>query len=231
MYSVKLKTRYNVAKDAIAFEFEKPIGFEFIPGQFTRISQGENTKTFSIASAPYEEILLFAMRKGSSDFKKSLANLQTGSKVAISKAMGRFLLHEDETIPAVFLVGGIGITPVRSILRSSSYRELKHKFYLFYSNKKPEGAPFLQEMQKIEGLDYKFIGTITDLENSKQELRGERGYINSAMIKKYIKDVKLPIYYIVGPPTFVRDTIVVLEDLGVDKTKIKQEMFGGYNKS
>lgn len=221
MHQVKLRSKRSVAEDTIAFEFEKPRGFQFIPGQFARITQGENTKTFSIASAPYEEILLFAMREGSSDFKKSLVNLQTGSKVTISNAMGKFFLHQDKTIPAVFLVGGVGITPVRSILRDSVYRKLKHKFYLFYSNKKLESAPFLQEMQNIENLNYQFISTFTDIE----------GYINSAKIKEHIEDTNLPIYYVVGPPKFVQSVVNLLEDLGIDKSKIKKEVFGGYNKS
>ncbi len=109
-----------------------------------------NTRSFSIASAPFEEDLVFATRMRDTAFKRILKSLRLGSEVRISGAFGSFTLHTDASRPAVFLVGGIGITPFRSIILDATRSKLAHKMYLLYSNRRPEDAAFLDELQRIE---------------------------------------------------------------------------------
>src|SRR5690242_20796310 len=115
--------RLEVAEATTAFYFEKPPGFEFKPGQSTDLtlvdppetdSEG-NVRTFSIASAPFEDHLMFATRMRDTAFKRSLKTVPLGTLVKMEPAMGSFTLHKNSAKPAVLLTGGIGITPFFSI--------------------------------------------------------------------------------------------------------------------
>jgi ferredoxin-NADP reductase len=125
----------------MAFQFEKPMGFDFKTGQSVDLtlmnppetdSEG-NTRTFSIASAPFENQLVFATRMRDTAFKRSLRNIALGTAVKIDSAMGSFTLHKNAAKPAVLLAGGIGITPFFSIVRQADHDHAPHKLHLFCS--------------------------------------------------------------------------------------------------
>ena len=150
-YRSKLLSRVEIAEGTMAFHFEKPSQFDYRPGQSADVtlssppetdSEG-NVRTFSIASSPFENHLIFATRMRDTAFKRSLKKVPLGTQVMIGSAMGSFTLHKNSARPAVFLAGGIGITPFISIVRQADHDRLPHKLYLFYSNRRPEDAPFL----------------------------------------------------------------------------------------
>ncbi len=123
-FKAKLRSRQELAERTMAFRFEKPPGWSFEAGQFidlTLIDPPEsdaegNTRSFTIASAPEEEGIMVATRMRDSAFKRMLERAPTGTEVRIEGPFGRLTLHKDASRPAVFLAGGIGITPFRSIL-------------------------------------------------------------------------------------------------------------------
>jgi ferredoxin-NADP reductase len=127
IYKTILRRKEEVADGTIAFHFEKPGGFTFKAGQFgdfTLINPVEtdaegNTRGFSLASAPYEADLMFATRMRDSAFKRVLKTMAAGTEVSLDAPYGSFTLHNNWRIPAVFLTGGIGVTPVRSIVLQS----------------------------------------------------------------------------------------------------------------
>src|SRR5438876_11912968 len=148
-YGSKLLSRVEVAAGTMAFHLEKPLQFDFKPGQSADItlsnppetdSEG-NTRTFSIASSPFENQLGFATRMRDTAFKRTLKKVALGTDVKIGALMGSFTLHKNSAKPAVFLAGGIGITPFVSIVRQADHDRLPHKLHLFYSNRRPEDAP------------------------------------------------------------------------------------------
>jgi ferredoxin-NADP reductase len=127
------------------------------------------------------------------------------TEVKLEGPFGDLKLHTDVKRTAVFLAGGIGITPFHSILLDAARRKLPHRIFLFYSNRRPEDAAFLDELQALEKQDanYTFVGTMTEMEKSKHSWQGERGLINKEMLAKYLKGAASPIYYIAGPPAMV----------------------------
>jgi ferredoxin-NADP reductase len=143
---------------------------------------------------------------------------------------GSFTLHNNASIPGVFLTGGIGVTPVRSIVRQAAHDKLPHKLFLFYSNSRPEDAAFLDELAEVqeENPNYAFIGTMTRMEKSSRAWHGEAGYITQAMLLKYIGDLALPIYYIAGPQAMVQSMREILNKAGVNDDNIRTEEFTGY---
>jgi len=222
----------------MAFHFEKPEGFVYKAGQFadyTLIDPAEtdaegNIRGFSLASAPYENFLMFASRMRDTAFKRVLKRMELGTELTLNGPYGSFTLHNDASIPAVFLTGGIGVTPARSIMLQSAHDKLPHKIFLFYSNNRPEDAPFLDELAEVqkENPNYTFVATMTKMEKSQRPWHGETGHIDERMLAKYIGDLTSPIYYIVGPPAMVDALENVLNATGVNTDNIRTEEFTGY---
>ncbi|RJQ31533.1 FAD-dependent oxidoreductase [Candidatus Parcubacteria bacterium] len=238
MTETKLIKKEEVAENTMAFYFAKPASFEFVPGQhitLTLINPPEtddegNSRYFSIITAPHEEHLGIATRIRDTALKRSLKNLPAGSRVKIDGPYGQFNLQKNSGRPAVFLIGGIGITPVFSILKHAAKEKLPHKIFLFYSNRRPEDAPFLRELQNLEkeNPNFKLIATMTQVERSPKTWSGETGYVTKEMIRKYIPDLNSPIFYMSGPPQMVKAMRELLEKGGVDETRMKFEEFAGY---
>lgn len=238
IYKVKLKSKQEIADGTMAFHFEKPDGFAFKAGQFadcTLINPAEtdaegNTRAFSFANAPYENDLILATRMRDTAFKRTLKMMAPGTELTLDAPHGSFTLHNKVSVPAVFLTGGIGVTPVRSIVLQAIHDHAAHRILVFYSNRKPEDAAFLDELMKNHGANpnYTFVGTMTQMEKSNHKWQGETGVISKAMLQKYIDDLTLPIYYIDGPPAMVNAMRQILSEAGVDDDNIRTEEFSGY---
>ena len=237
-FLAKLKGREEVAERTMAFRFEKPNTFKFIPGQFIDITllnppetdlEG-NTRGFSIASAPDEDFIMVATRLRDTAFKRVLRSVPLGTEVQIEGPFGNLKLHNDKSRAAVVLTGGIGITPFRSILLHAAKKKLPHRILLFYANRRPEDAAFLDELQKLEkeNPNYKLIACMAEMEKSQRSWSGERGLINPALLEKYLKELQSPVYYITGPPAMVKAMHTMLSDAGVDDDNIRIEEFAGY---
>lgn len=234
---LKLLGRETVAENTLAFRLEKP-AWSYKPGQsvdMTLIDPSEtdaegNTRSFSIASDPAEDHLLFATRLRGSAFKRTLAQLPVGSALKVEGPFGTFTLHNNASRAAVFLAGGIGITPFRGMVARAAREKLGHRIYLFYSNYRPEDAPFLDELKSFEtqNPNFKLIATMTAMERSKKPWTGERGIIDQAMFKRHLQDAASPIYYTAGPPSMVAAMHSLLNQSGVDDDDIRAEEFPGY---
>ncbi len=237
-YASRLLTRVEVAEGTIAFHFEKPTGFDFKPGQSADLTLPNppetdaegNVRTFSIASAPFEDQLMFATRMRDTAFKRSLKKMPLGTVVKMDSAMGSFTLHKNSAKPAVFLAGGIGVTPFSSIVRQADHDRAPHKLYLFYSNRRPEDAPFVEVLQNLEKTNpqFRFIATMTEMRRSKKTWNGETGRIDQEMLSKYLNELRGPIYYVAGPPALVSGMRKMLVASGVDEDDIRSDEFSGY---
>ena len=238
MRNIRLKGKSEVAEGTMAFYFERPTGFQFKAGQFadfTLVNPPEtdeegNTRSFSIASAPYEDDLMIATRMRDTAFKRILKTLAAGSEIQLEGPFGGLTLHEDAKRPAVFLTGGIGVTPFRSIALQTTHERSPHLLWMFYSNRRPEDAAFLDELTKLqtEKSNFKLVSTMTNVAESRKHWNGETGYIDKQMLSKYINELSGPIYYIAGPPAMVDGMTKLLSDAGVKATDIRSEEFFGY---
>lgn len=237
-YQSRLKSREEVAEGTMAFHLEKPTDFQFRPGQYVDVtlintpetdSQGV-VRTFSIASAPYENELLVATRMRNSAFKRVLATLPLSTELKLEGPMGSFTLHKNPTKPAVFLAGGIGITPFLSMLRQAAKEKLSRLLYLFYSNRHPEDAAFLKHLEDLakSNANFIFVPSMSEMEKSTLDWQGERGIINREMLVKHFCDLQGPLYYVAGPPAMVAAMRLMLSTAGVDEDDIRTEEFAGY---
>lgn len=237
-YIISLKQRVELAHHTIGFVFDKPKNFAFIAGQFGGfvLTHNEEKQTknklrsFTLANPPYADELMFATRLRDSVYKNALMHMPLGTEVKLNAAFGSFTLHQDVTIPAVFITGGIGVAPARSIALQAAKEKQPQPIYLFYSNRRPEDAPFLQELAALEQSNpyYRFIPTLTQTDSSQLSWSGETGYISKVMLAQHIPDLTLPMYYICGPASMVTAMRRMLRDAGVDEVKIFTEEFPGY---
>jgi len=233
---IKLKKKEFVAKDTMAFHWEMPEGFEFKAGQLTHIKlinpseidEKGTERALSFVYAPSENELVTTTRLRDSAFKRELKDLPEGSEVEFDGANGSFTLHKTESTPAVFLIGGIGITPIRSMIAEATNQKTDHDLTLLYSNKTPEDAPFLSDFEDMEKRNRHFTFVPVMTRSDADEWSGERGHIDAELLKRYVSDINKPIYYLSGPSDMVEAMQKMLVDAGVNEDNIRSEEFAGY---
>jgi ferredoxin-NADP reductase len=237
-FETKFLRHTEVAEGTMAFHFARPLHFDFQAGQavmLTLIDPPEtdskgNRRTFSIASAPSEDMIMIASRMRDTAFKRTLTKMPRLTPVRLRGPIGKFTLDPDDERPAVMIAGGIGITPFLSMLRQATGERLRRKLYLFYSNRTPRSAPFLQELRELEmrNPQFRLIATMTDLNESGEHWDGTRGFVNKNMLSQHVVDLLDMTYHVAGPPQMVKAMLVLLTSAGVPKEHIHSDEFFGY---
>ena len=238
IHEARLVRRETVAEGTMAFYFSKPSQFRYQAGQsvLVKLSNPPETdnegdaRTFTIANAPREPELMIATRMRDTAFKRVLKTVPMGTAVMIDGPNGEMVLHDDPARPAVFLAGGIGITPFLAMVRNAANERLSHPLYLFYSNRRPEDAAFLPELQKMEQLNpnYRLIATMSEPEKSTERWSGETGFIRREMLEGHLPDTAKPIYYFAGPPSMTNAMRQMLEGMSISEQAMRYEEFYGY---
>jgi ferredoxin-NADP reductase len=237
-HTTTLTKREEIAEGTMAFHFVKPADFQFRAGQsidLTLLNPPEtdaegNSRAFSIASAPFDNDLIIATRMRDTALKRVLRKASPGLQVKIDGPGGSFVLHRKSEKPAVFLAGGIGITPFLSIIRQAGNDQSPHHMYLFYSNRRPEDAAFLDLLSEAtkRNPNFHLIATMTEMDKSQREWKGETGSINKDMLTKHLPSLQGSIYYLAGPPAMIAAMRSMLIEAGVDEDDIRTEEFFGY---
>ncbi len=230
-YTVKLIQKNEIAENTIQLILTKPEGFSFSPGQFMFLDflNPENTddkptfRAMSIASAPYEENLMFVMRGSESAFKKNVKSMNEGDELVIKGPMGHVMLPTNMIQPIALLVAGVGITPARSIIKHEEHQKANRQVTLLYSNKTKDSIALYEDLKDIQLENYKPVFTLTEESN---EWNGEVGRINEEMIRKHIDEIEKTMYYIVGTKVFTDAMKEILDNMGISKENIQFDNFG-----
>lgn len=210
-----------------SFFFQPDSIIEWQAGQYLRYhltdpqadERGEN-RFFSIASAPFEKQIQLTTRidpeKGSS-FKKHLLTLKPGDEIAASGPNGAFIV-EDPTAHFIFIAGGIGITPFRSIILDLHHKNLPINVNLFYANRTPE-VLFQTELDQISTHHSEFkihylVGGNT---------------LTPQLVQKLDPQFLSSLFYISGPEPMVTSFEKSFIEIGVSEEKIKHDYFPGYS--
>ena len=237
-YDTTIVRNETVAEGTMAFHFAKPAGFTFKAGQSMNVSLVDppetdakgNARTFSIVSAPHEGELVIATRMRDTAFKRVLKAMPASGRVGLRGPAGLFTLDPADARPAVFLAGGIGVTPFVSMLRDAAQSRLARDLWLFYSNRRPEDAPFLDELVALPKRNPRlhFVGTMVEMDKSSRTWSGERGFLDRAMLERHLKSLAGNVYYVAGPPGLVEAMQKMLVGAGVPEDAINTDEFFGY---
>lgn len=234
-YDSKLLSRHTLASNTVEFVLERPAGLDYRAGQYLDIvlphAEDATPKEawihgFSFASAPFEEHVAAATRMRDSAFKNAIRDTPDGTVVQLIAPWGDFILHKNEKVSAVFLIGGIGITPVLSMLAQASHERSGHKLTLLYANRSPEDAAYTDRLMQLaaDNPDFTFVPVYTQ---AKVE-GAEHGHVDADMIRRHVPDLAAPRWYLSGPRGMVTAMRALLVDVGADEDNIRTEEFDGY---
>lgn len=237
-FQLTFKRKEQVADGTWSFFFEKPADFQYEAGQYVALvlprlvapDKRGPVRSLSISSAPFEPELVFTVRITESGFKQSMMTLEPGEIAQATKPIGQFTLsHAADGQPIVFLVGGIGITPVISILRQAAHDGDERCFTLLYSNRTAKDAAFHDELLSLKLKQCTYVYTFSQETTPCAGTNEERGYICESMIQKYIPVAELPTnwYYLVGAPAFIEAMEKLLAGLGVPEARMVNDPFTG----
>ena len=231
---VRFKKRLRRTSTVESFRFSPEERIEFIPGQFLQIVFDEHNlgnkelnKYLSFSSSPAHEYVEVTKRLSPSIFSQKLKRLRENDSCLIKAPLGNCILRDDYK-KIGFLIGGIGITPVISMLEYIVEEELSTDVILFYSNRNEEDVAFKEELDRfqIASSNIKVVYTVTDEEPKR------RGYIfgriDSQLILKEDRSFTERMVFIFGPPRMVEAMKDLCVEVGVPEYLIKTESFLGY---
>ncbi len=220
--------------DVKSFRFAVPEEINFKPGQFfvltIKIRDQEATKHFSFSNSPTEKgYVEFTKRITNSEFSQALDKLRVGDWARLKLPYGLFTF-EGEYEKIAFIIGGIGITAVRSMCKYVCDEKLPTDIILVYANRTENDIAFHDDFLQMEAENKKLkIVYTTNNPIDKDAWKGRIGTINSEMVKEAIPDYADRIFYICGPPKMVDYLRSILSnELKLDRGKIKWEHFLGY---
>lgn len=233
-----LNTRTELAKDTYEFTFKVNSPITYKPGQYfewtlphANADDRGIRRYFTIASSPTEPELKIGVKFSpakSSSFKSHLLNLNKTEVLYAGQLGGDFILDNDHTQKLVFMAGGIGITPFRSMLQYLLDNGLKQDIVLFYSNRTPQDIAYSDLIKRAEQqIGLKAVMSISD-QPYPANWTGETGFVNVEMIKKHIPDLTERKFYLSGPNAMVEAYKKMLLSMGVSRSQIITDYFPGF---
>lgn len=241
---LKLIDKRQEAEGTKSFFWETQKEIKYLPGQYFYFTLPKlnfpdprgATRHFTLSSSPSEgKIIRCTTRiRQESGFKKTLDGLSIGSEIQGEGPEGSYILDENEKGPHVFLAGGIGITPFRSMIKYVVDNNLDIQIHLIYSNSIPEQIAFKKELadwsKKSHNVSVDM--TVSKPEESKEKWSGLTGRVDEFMIKKLIENWKLEIrnltFWLCGPPVMVDAMEQIMGKLKVSFGQVRSEKFTGY---
>ena len=228
--------RDKIGADTYELWFEPDKKFDFIPGQYMEVtfphskpdSRGVR-RFFTIASSPTEKRILIATRisEKSSSFKRALKSVSSGAGISLSSISGGFVLPKDVSEPLIFIAGGIGITPFRSMVQYLLDKNEKRDIVLLYSNRTENDIVFRDTFQAGASVGVKTVYTLTD--ETSENWQGRTGLIDDEFIKHEVPDFARRTFYISGPAGMVRSFEAMVTKMGIPRGQIKHDYFPGYD--
>lgn len=203
----------------------------FLPGQFVIVEWPEKLpgikRSYSISSSPLQKKCICLTFKKEGRFTTTMFDdAAVGDKLIVRGPIGHFVLDEFVKKDIVFLAGGTGIAPFRSMIQFMLEKKIPRKMTLFYSSKTPEEFIFYRELQALQAQFPQFTVLFTATRCKDPSWNGFCERISVPLIKKTVANCKECIFYICGPKEMVDNLAKALEDEGIEKSSIKIEKWG-----
>jgi predicted ferric reductase len=207
--------------------------YDYLPGQFHFITFHRNRNLpeeehhWTISSSPTELGIISSTIKSLGDFTSTIGKTRTGDTATVHGPFGRFsYMNHPHEQDLVFIAGGIGVTPLRSMLRHMHDTDSKKSVLFIYANSDEKNIVFRKELHEIANGNYPYLKLIHVLENPPENWSGESGLIDHDKLERLCKNkLKNAAFYVCGPPGLVEAVILNLKNLGVPDKRIHLEIF------
>jgi glycine betaine catabolism B len=190
-----------------------------------------NRRYFTLASSPTEPELRVGVKfyKASSSFKKAMLAMDDNTEIVANQVAGDFVLPEDKNQKLVFLAGGIGVTPFRSMITYMLDTYDRRPVVLFYANKTVDEILYRDVFDRAQrDLGIEVVYTLTNARNLPASWHGRVGRLSPKLIQAVVPDYQDCLFYISGPNSMVDSFKGVLRDLGIKSSHIKTDFFPGF---
>ncbi|MBA3789054.1 hypothetical protein H0X32_01505 [Patescibacteria group bacterium] len=233
-----LKDRLQIAENTYEFVFSSNRKLSFSPGQYLEYTLAHSNadsrgirRYFTIASSPTDSDFRVGVKfyQPMSSFKRTLLSMKMGETLVASQLAGDFVLPSDKKKKLVFIAGGIGITPFRSMLQHLLDTNDRRDITLLYSNNTMSDIaymPLITQAERELGLVTLPILTNQPLGDSKVE--GIPSVISEQLIAKEIPDYQDCLFYLSGPQAMVTAYSDLLSRLKIPKRHVKKDYFPGF---
>lgn len=232
-----LQSREEVGHNMYEFVFSKLKDFKYLPGQYlewtlkdVNFDSRGNRRYFTLASSPTEESVLLGVKivpQDSSSYKKKMLSLEKGEEIIGAQLSGDFILPENKNKKLVFIAGGIGVTPFRSMVKYLIDKNERRDIVIFYCASDPREFVYRDIFTSGTGIGLKTVYVVTGKENV-SGWSGEVGRITPEMLEKYVPDYKERKFYLSGPNAMVEGYKKLLRTLKVGKENIVTDYFPGF---
>ncbi|HSX44809.1 MAG TPA: FAD-dependent oxidoreductase [Candidatus Saccharimonadales bacterium] len=207
------------------FKPNKPVDYQ--AGQFTEIKLPHNhvddrgdKRWFTISASPTDHLISITTKfsEPSSSFKQQLIKLLPGTPLHLADPMGDFVLPKDKSIPLVFVAGGMGITPMHSMVKFLTDQKLKRKIQLIYATQTPTDQLWLNLFEA-------YCSKVTLL--SRQE-DGDKANLTADQILQLTKPTDSSRIYLSGPEPMIENLVEQFDKLKIDSNRLVTDYFPGY---
>lgn len=232
-----LVAKNQLSKDIYEFVWKSTEKLSFRSGQYLEWTLGHkspdtrgNRRFFTIASSPTEEHIKLGVKfyDNSSSFKKRLVSLQNGDQIIASQLAGEFTLPQDKTKKLVFIAGGIGVTPFRSMIQNLIDVNQTRDIVMFFSNRTPQDIVYKNIFDTATRVGVKTIYMVDNLAGAEPQPYISLGFVDEAVIRNNVPDFTERMFYISGSHGMIMAFEKTLSKMGVQPSHIKTDFFPGF---
>jgi ferredoxin-NADP reductase/Na+-translocating ferredoxin:NAD+ oxidoreductase RnfD subunit len=235
-FKLTLERVEKITSSCYEFVFKPEHKLDFRPGQYLdwtldvpEPDDRGNRRPFTIASAPSESEVRLGVKlyPKPSAFKRALCGMKPGDVIYASQLAGDFTLPADKSTKLAFIAGGIGVTPFRSMVQDLIDRKEQRPLIVLYGNEKTDEIAYAEVFDRADReLGTKTVYAIADEAQLRPNMHG--GLIDAALIRREVPDYKERTFYISGPRTMVLRFRRVLRELGIARSRIREDFFPGF---
>lgn len=217
----KIKSIKKITHDVLRIRFEKPNGYQYIPGQAADIAINQTEwkdqlSCFTFTSLPEDKHLEFTIKTypERNRVTNQLLSAKVGDELILKDPFGDIRSNG----PGVFIAGGAGITPFIAIIKVLEKENELNSSKLLFANKMKKDIIDRDYFEKVLGNN--FINILSD-----EKVEGyEYGFVTAELIKKYAED-RPKKFYLCGPPPMMKAVEKHLASLGIQPSDIIKERF------
>ncbi|MFL5802911.1 MAG: RnfABCDGE type electron transport complex subunit D [Roseiflexaceae bacterium] len=234
---LQLREKLRIAPDIYDFIFVPQRKLAFAPGQYMEWTLGHqdtdnrgNRRYFTLASSPTENQIRLGVKfyDASSSFKHAMLAMDQNTDIVAGQLAGDFVLPSDPRQKCVFIAGGIGITPFRSMIKYLLDTGQRRPIVLFYAGRTANEFVYQDIFDQAQReLGIKTIYSVTEPRGLPPGWKGNIGRITPQLIRSQVPDYLDCVYYISGPQTMVDSFKSVLSEMGIKSSHIKTDLFPG----